>query len=106
MMRMVLFKIESAEGDTEKLVPENKVVDEVNKLVADDKWVTLEGQNGKSELVTAPIAEPKKPEDTPEENTDWQKSFGGAAPANNGNGGFKDLGPIKQATATSKLKGG
>ncbi len=40
--KKVLFLIESENGHDEKLVPEDKVVEEAKKELIDGKWVTAE----------------------------------------------------------------
>lgn len=114
-MEMIPFLIESKMGHEEKLVPEDKLVEEVNKQVEDGKWVTLENKDGTADMITKPIetkpAEQQKiagkvnldalDDDEEEsaksdtsastpEKSDWKGTFGG----------------VKSATATNKLRGG
>lgn len=107
---MIRFYIESLNGHDEKLVPEGKVVDEVNAHIAEGKWATLEKTNGTTEMHTKPIEAPvddedlelmnlakasgttvEKQEEKKEETEGWKEAFGKST---------------KSATVTNKMKGG
>lgn len=100
------FYIESENGHDEKEVPAEKAAEEVKKQLEDGKWVTVEKQDGSTEILTG--IEPKKAdealklleeEEAKEKVEDWKGTFG----KNKVEEAVKDA---KSATVTSKMKGG
>ena len=100
-MREIPFLIESDNGHDEKLVPEDKLAEEINKELQANKMVVVEKKDGTSEMLTS-AAPPKTEEadEKEEEDAPGQTSlFGKKAP---------DVKPteVKSVTSTSKMKGG
>ena len=111
--RLIPFLIESERGHDEKLVPEEKIGEEIQKELRDGRWVTVEKTDGTTDLLTgatpteapkvdAPATEKKK--DAKDDKTEeWQNILGGGAK--------KDEKPletknISSVTITKALKGG
>jgi hypothetical protein len=53
--RKIPFLIESQEGHTDKLVPESEVKQEIDKQLADNKWVHVEKTDGSTEMITKSV---------------------------------------------------
>ena len=51
-MKNIKFLIADKTGHSTLNVPENKVQEEVEKQLTDDKWVTTEKENGDTEILT------------------------------------------------------
>jgi hypothetical protein len=80
---MVLFRIESKNGDDIIDVPKEQVPEKVNEQIQEGKWANIEKTDGTTETLTKEV---------PKEN--WQDVFG------------KDNEKVSSVTSTSKLKGG
>ena len=110
--KKVLFLIESENGHDEKLVPEDKVVEEAKKELIDGKWVTAEKKDGTSEILTSDDLDDED-KALMKEASGWKDTFG------------KDKKPVSRAvtnpttstlakkfenvasvTSTTKAKGG
>lgn len=103
---MISFWIESPNGHDEKLVPEEKAIEEINSQVADGKWVSVEKTDGTTEMVTKPLTVNEDALDEPIEDSetngtsekeDWKGTFGKPTITS---------GNIKSAQVTNKSKGG
>ena len=64
--RTIPFLKESENGHDTTEVPESKLAEEINKELADKKWVTVEKKDGTSEILTS-AAPPKEEEPTGED---------------------------------------
>jgi len=83
-MKKVQFLIEDNTGHSTIDVPENKVQEEVEKQLDQDKWVTTEKENGETEILT------KEDMTLTDDEKEWAEKFDN----------------VKTATITSKAKGG
>lgn len=80
---MVLFQIESDRGHDERDVPEENVQEEVEDLLKDGDWATLENKDGQTSLLI--------PKDLPKsEDEAWAERFKA----------------VKSVTATKPARGG
>ena len=115
MGREIRMYIESENGHDTKLVPEEKIGEEIQKELRDGKWVTVEKTDGTTDLLTgatpteapkvtpAPVEEKKKKDAKDDKSDEWKDILGGGAK--------KDEKPletknISSVTSTSKMKGG
>lgn len=116
MGREIKMYIESENGHDTKLVPEEKIGEEIQKELRDGKWVTVEKTDGTTDLLTgatpteapkvdapAPAEEKKKKDAKDDKSDEWKEILGGGAK--------KDEKPletknISSVTSTSKMKGG
>ena len=97
-MKKIPIYVESPRGHDTIEVPENKVQEEVEKQLTDEKWVTTEKENGDTEILTKEdmpkSATQKKVLDTSKvsksQDEEWAEKFKN----------------IKTATATKGAKGG
>jgi hypothetical protein len=92
-MRTIKMFVESPNGHDTIEVPENKVQEEVEKQLKDDKWVTIENEQGTELLTEKDIPATKTINETGVEKTDeekWAEKFEN----------------VKSVTATNKVKGG
>jgi hypothetical protein len=98
MERKIHFLIESIEGHTDIMVPENEATKEVNKQLEDGKWVTLEKTNGETQIITEPIKPVTEATPTEGKPDEWKNAFGA-----NKEPDWKD---VKTAVSTGKIRGG
>ena len=91
-MKIIPIYIESRNGHDTLNVPEDEVQNEVEKQLKDDKWVTLEKENGNTEILTERDAHKTIADDIANKtiNEEWAEKF-------------KD---VKSVTITGKAKGG
>ena len=91
-MKTIPIYIESRNGHDTLNVPEDEVQNEVEKQLKDDKWVTLEKENGNTEILTERDIHKTITDDITDKtiNEEWAEKF-------------KD---VKSATITGKAKGG
>jgi hypothetical protein len=93
-MKTIPMYIESENGHDEIQVPENQIQGKIEEQVKQDKWVTIEKQDGATEILTkSDIPQEQKPqqvndttddisddteddeeEEEEEDNTDWTKA--------------------------------
>ena len=98
-MKKIQFFIEDETGHSTLNVPENKVQEEVEKQLTDEKWVTTEKENGDTEILTKediPKSATQKVLDTSKVSTSQSSDDEWAEK-------FKN---VKSATATKGAKGG
>ena len=65
-MKEIEMLIESNEGHTTKIIPKDKVPEEVSKELKEDKWATVKKTDGTTDVLTKA--------DAPAED-DWKTSF-------------------------------
>jgi len=96
-MKTIPIYVESPNGHDTLNVPVNKVQEEVEKQLTDDKWVTTENKDGQTEILTKsdmPKSATQKVLDTSKVSTSQDEEWAEK---------FKN---IKTATATKGAKGG
>jgi hypothetical protein len=92
-MKKIQMLIESREGHTELDVDENEIQEEVEEQLEQDKWATLEKENGETEILTKsdiPTQKVLSATSRKSEEEKWAEKFTN----------------LKSATITTKAKGG
>ena len=94
-MQTIRFLVESKNGHDVKDVPVSKAVGEINKHIADEKWVVAEKKDGTTQVITEPMKE--------QTEADIDAEFGEGASSTEKKLSIED---VKEATAINKAKGG
>ena len=107
MTREIPFLVESDNGHDEKLVPEEKLAEEINKQLQDNKMVVVQKKDGSSEMLTS-AAPPKEPEGEEEADEAEKKAVSSNTPGGQTSLFGPDVKPteVKSVTSVNKLKGG
>lgn len=86
MVREIPFYIESPNGHDEKLVPEDKVQEEIKEHLKDGNWAAVQTTNNEHKLVTPPVENKEE---------DWKKAFATVPKKEE----------VKQVSVTKPMKG-